>query len=108
LSRDPIGEEGGINLYSYVGGDPINWLDDDGRRRGRTPRGRGNDGRGRDNGGSEPWPKNDKSFCIRTYTNCINYNYTGNCQACLDRCIGSAPGDWPFHMCRPRRKSSCP
>lgn len=27
LSRDPIEERGGINLYGYVGNDPINWID---------------------------------------------------------------------------------
>jgi RHS repeat-associated protein len=27
LSRDPIGEEGGINLYGYVGGNPLRWID---------------------------------------------------------------------------------
>jgi hypothetical protein len=27
LSKDPIEEEGGFNLYAYVGGDPINWID---------------------------------------------------------------------------------
>jgi len=27
LSRDPIGEEGGINLYGYVGNNPLNWID---------------------------------------------------------------------------------
>jgi uncharacterized protein RhaS with RHS repeats len=27
LSRDPIAESGGINLYGYVGNDPINWID---------------------------------------------------------------------------------
>jgi RHS repeat-associated protein len=27
LSRDPIGEEGGINLYGYVGNDPVNLWD---------------------------------------------------------------------------------
>jgi RHS repeat-associated protein len=27
LSRDPIEETGGINLYGYVWGDPINWVD---------------------------------------------------------------------------------
>jgi RHS repeat-associated protein len=27
LSRDPIGEDGGINLYDYVGNDPINLTD---------------------------------------------------------------------------------
>jgi len=26
-SRDPIGENGGINLYGYVGNEPINWYD---------------------------------------------------------------------------------
>jgi RHS repeat-associated protein len=27
LSKDPILEEGGFNLYSYVGGDPVNYID---------------------------------------------------------------------------------
>ena len=30
LNRDPIGEIGGINLYGFVGNDPINWFDRDG------------------------------------------------------------------------------
>jgi RHS repeat-associated protein len=27
LNRDPIGEQGGVNLYGYVGNDPINFID---------------------------------------------------------------------------------
>lgn len=27
ISADPIGLAGGINLYAYVGGDPVNWVD---------------------------------------------------------------------------------
>ena len=27
LSRDPIGERGSLNLYNFVGSDPMNWVD---------------------------------------------------------------------------------
>jgi RHS repeat-associated protein len=27
LTRDPIGQAGGVNVYGYVGGDPVNWGD---------------------------------------------------------------------------------
>ncbi len=30
LTRDPIAENGGINLYSYVQGNPVGWVDPDG------------------------------------------------------------------------------
>ena len=31
ISRDPIGEEGGLNLYGFVGNDPVKQIDPDGR-----------------------------------------------------------------------------
>jgi len=37
LSRDPIAEDGGINLYGYVLNDPINWWDPDGLDRMGSP-----------------------------------------------------------------------
>jgi RHS repeat-associated protein len=30
LNRDPLGEEGGLTLYNYVGNNPVNWIDPDG------------------------------------------------------------------------------
>ena len=32
LNRDRLGEEGDINLYAFVFGDPENWIDDDGMK----------------------------------------------------------------------------
>jgi RHS repeat-associated protein len=33
LARDPIGEDGGLNLYAYVAGSPSNYIDADGKAR---------------------------------------------------------------------------
>jgi hypothetical protein len=30
ISRDPIEEQGGLNLYAYVGGNPVNYVDPNG------------------------------------------------------------------------------
>jgi RHS repeat-associated protein len=30
ITRDPLGEAGGINLYGFVGGNPVNWVDPSG------------------------------------------------------------------------------
>src|SRR5688572_16266204 len=39
ISRDPIEEEGGLNLYAYVDNDPINLIDPDGLFPGQRPPG---------------------------------------------------------------------
>jgi RHS repeat-associated protein len=38
ISPDPIGFAGGINHYTYAGGDPVNWVDLDGSERRPVPR----------------------------------------------------------------------
>ncbi|EAQ55983.1 RHS repeat domain-containing protein [Vibrio sp. MED222] len=35
LNRDPLQEQGGINLYAYVDGDPLGYVDPDGRYKSR-------------------------------------------------------------------------
>jgi RHS repeat-associated protein len=32
ITADPIGLDGGMNLYAYTGGDPVNWIDPEGLR----------------------------------------------------------------------------
>jgi RHS repeat-associated protein len=39
MNRDPLGEAGGINLYGFVGGDPVNWVDPWGLERWPAPDG---------------------------------------------------------------------
>ena len=39
---DPIGLEGGLNTYSYVDGDPVHWIDENGLQRGPSRPGGGN------------------------------------------------------------------
>ncbi len=62
-----------------------------------------------DEGVAEPWPAADdnRGFCIQMYVMCQNQGWTGNCQACMDRCTGSGNGNWPFRGpggCHPRKK----
>ncbi len=33
MNRDPLGEAGGIDLYEFVGGNPVSWVDPDGAKR---------------------------------------------------------------------------
>ncbi|MDH4236669.1 MAG: RHS repeat-associated core domain-containing protein [Nitrospira sp.] len=41
LSEDPIASTGGLNLYAYVGNDPLNWIDLSGRTRANSSGGKG-------------------------------------------------------------------
>ncbi|MEK7079134.1 MAG: RHS repeat-associated core domain-containing protein, partial [Patescibacteria group bacterium] len=41
ISEDPIGLEGGINVYAYVGNEPTNWIDPEGLKGIKGGRGRG-------------------------------------------------------------------
>ncbi|MFA6961192.1 MAG: RHS repeat-associated core domain-containing protein [Opitutaceae bacterium] len=61
LSRDPIAEEGGVNLYGYVGNDPVNDIDPLGLSGGRTP-------------GSTAGTGHYPAYPIPGYPNNTNYN----------------------------------
>ncbi|WPD24575.1 MAG: RHS repeat-associated core domain-containing protein [Candidatus Electrothrix scaldis] len=41
IAADPIGLDGGMNLYAYVDGDPVNWLDPDALAKGKNKGGAG-------------------------------------------------------------------
>ena len=65
LSRDPIKETGGLNLYAYVDGDPVDWLDNDGLAKGKN----GGDGSASGKGTANPYKHctpdpNDPRFLI--------------------------------------------
>jgi hypothetical protein len=41
-----------------------------------------------------------KQRCIKSYYECVNKSWKGDCYACIRRCEGQQ--DWPVRMCRPR------
>jgi RHS repeat-associated protein len=82
--------------YTPVPSTP-NWFDGLTLRRPKWPSWSGDN----EDSDGEPWPKDDKNACIRTYANCKNYGWSGSCQACLDQCIASGGGEWPFDICTP-------
>jgi RHS repeat-associated protein len=48
LTPDPIGLDGGLNLYAYVAGDPVNWFDFNGLAKGKNKDRKGLDYSGKD------------------------------------------------------------
>jgi len=114
---DPIGLAGGsLSTYIYGDGNPLTHVDPDGRfffgastwwalqpKReqpmrldpgyvpGSWPPGDPPKDR------PESWPGDPKGHCIRLYSVCKNFNWSGRCDACLQRCI--AEEEWPFHLC---------
>lgn len=93
-AKDPIRFDGGdTNLYGYVMGDPVNFVDPSGLAVDRDT--------------YAPVPDNycdgnddNKEHCIRLYFRCKEDNWTGPCDDCLNYC--TAQGEWPFGLCYPR------
>jgi RHS repeat-associated protein len=58
ISEDPISLDGGVNIFGYVEGDPVNWIDPEGqsKKTGDKWWGRGNDQGFRDWWHDQKWP----------------------------------------------------
>ena len=71
ISRDPIGEEGGLNLYVYVGNNPVNNIDPYGERNGRQS--------------SSPMPEDCKRFLRKLAHGEFD---TSKCYSCCEWLFG--------------------
>ncbi len=91
ISADPIGLAGGMNLYAYVGGNPVNWID---------PKGL--------NAGTLTWGTGIVGTILivvpEPYTTAIG---TGMVLGALATIPGDTPIDEPAEECKPKQCKPC-
>jgi RHS repeat-associated protein len=104
VTRDPIGQAGGINEYGYVGGDPVNWGDPSGLKPGDKYPSRDAAGKAAIRDINPTSIKEDREYAGFIYKNGDKYTYTAPVPlsgpdggALLDQNPNMPAGDYHTH-----------
>ncbi|MCH7333683.1 RHS repeat-associated core domain-containing protein [Acinetobacter modestus] len=100
VESDPIGLDGGLNTYGYVGGSPLNWIDPKGLDLVKLPKGTGENGPNSASKDPRAWPDpslkfpksppQKKKIAEQAREKCPA-NFSNNVVACNACCEASCP-----------------